>query len=284
MRTCSSGMEAGRSNCGETNSVPTMTDRQIRTCKGMLLSLVFHAFCVAVILFSGNLSAQYSETPRVFLTLEPPGGSLEESRQETAAGKKTQSLPIREKLSRQSPIRKARSSDPAPAVDRASVEPAKEAVPLLDKTPIETAAPLKAVGSGAHEESVASVAGAGIGAGSSSRMRNGADGSEGAGKGRESREGLKSRYLREHFAYIRDLILKNLTYPPMARKNGWQGKVKVSFMIREDGKVETIRIVESSGYVVLDRNVVETIREVQPFPKPPVRAELVIPVTYALKT
>jgi len=27
---------------------------------------------------------------------------------------------------------------------------------------------------------------------------------------------------------------------------------------------------------------VETIREVQPFPKPPVRAELVIPVVYVL--
>jgi len=41
-------------------------------------------------------------------------------------------------------------------------------------------------------------------------------------------------------------------------------------------------VVESSGHGILDRNVVDTIREVQPFPKPPVRAELVIPVVYVL--
>jgi protein TonB len=99
-----------------------------------------------------------------------------------------------------------------------------------------------------------------------------------------SHRSLKNRYLREHFAYIRDLILRNLTYPPMAKKMGWQGKVKVSFIIREDGTVWGMKIVESSGYVVLDRNVVETLCEVQPFPKPPVRAELVIPVAYVLKS
>ena len=40
---------------------------------------------------------------------------------------------------------------------------------------------------------------------------------------------------------------------------------------------------ESSGYELLDSNVVDTILDVQPFPKPPVKAEIVLPVTYALK-
>ncbi len=43
------------------------------------------------------------------------------------------------------------------------------------------------------------------------------------------------------------------------------------------------KIVKSSGYEVLDRNVVETVSEVQPFPRPPVRAEIVIPVVYTIK-
>jgi len=93
---------------------------------------------------------------------------------------------------------------------------------------------------------------------------------------------MRTRYLREHFAYIRDLILKNLNYPTLAKKLG-QGNLRVSFVIKEDGRVEGVKITESSGYEVLDNNVIETIREVQPFPKPPIKAEIVIPVAYALR-
>jgi len=245
----------------------------------MALSLVLHVFCIASVLLSVALSAQHPDTVQVVLTLEPPSGGAGEIRQQKSEMKKARSLPEREKPCRRSPIRQASLTEHTPAKDKAPVERAAEAAPLLDKTPVEAAAPIKAAGSGIRGEAAASaIAGAGMGDG------NGAGRHEGAGKGRESMESLKNRYLREHFAYIRDLILKNLSYPPLARKGGWQGKVKVSFIIREDGKVEGVRIVESSGYIVLDRNVVETIREVQPFPKPPVRAELVIPVTYTLKT
>ncbi|OPY90079.1 MAG: Gram-negative bacterial tonB protein [Syntrophus sp. PtaU1.Bin208] len=255
------------------------TDRQIRNCKGIALSFVLHAFCIAGVLFSVAFSAQHPDPVQVLLTLEPPGGGAGEIRQQTSEMKKVRSLPAREKPCRRSPIRQARLTELPPAKDKAPVERAAEAAPLLDKTPVEATAPARAAGSGIRGEAAASaIAGAGIGEGNSAGRH------EGAGKGRESLDALKNRYLREHFAYIRDLILKNLNYPPMARKNGWQGKVRVSFIIREDGRVEGIRIIESSGYLVLDRNVVETVREVQPFPKPPVRAELVIPVTYALKT
>ena len=88
--------------------------------------------------------------------------------------------------------------------------------------------------------------------------------------------------MASHFSYIRDQILKNLTYPPIAQKMGWKGKVTVSFVIREDGSAENIRVVESSGYEILDAHAVKTIRNSQPFPKPPVKAELVIPITYRI--
>jgi protein TonB len=77
--------------------------------------------------------------------------------------------------------------------------------------------------------------------------------------------------------------MKHLKYPQIAKKMGWKGKVVVSFLIKENGNVENSKILTSSGYEVLDRNVMETIHEVQPFPKPPVRAELIIPVVYALR-
>jgi len=113
----------------------------------------------------------------------------------------------------------------------------------------------------------------------------GKGGTGGTGKGYgvgQSEEYMRMKYLKEHFRYIRDLIMKNLTYPLLARKMGWKGQVTVSFIICEKGTVERIRIIKSSGYKILDENVESTIREVQPFPKPPVRAEIIIPVVYRL--
>ncbi len=68
-----------------------------------------------------------------------------------------------------------------------------------------------------------------------------------------------------------------------AKKLGWQRETTASFVIRENGRVENTRIVRTSGHGLLDGNVLDTIREVQPFPKPPVKAEFVIPVLYSLE-
>ncbi len=113
----------------------------------------------------------------------------------------------------------------------------------------------------------------------------GTGGTGGTGKGYgigDSEEYMKKKYLKEHFRYIRDLIMQHITYPLLARKMGWKGQVTVSFVICEKGTVERIRIIKSSGHKILDENVESTIREVQPFPKPPVRAEIIIPVVYRL--
>jgi protein TonB len=116
----------------------------------------------------------------------------------------------------------------------------------------------------------------------------GGDGKGGTGRGRGKgiggavREDYRARYVREHFQYIREMILKHLVYPPLAKKMRWQGDVIVSFIVTRNGCAEDIRIVKSSGYRILDTNVMETIKEIQPFPKPPVRAEIIIPVSYRL--
>jgi len=95
-------------------------------------------------------------------------------------------------------------------------------------------------------------------------------------------EKAKQRYLKEHFAYIRDLITRQLAYPPMARKMRWSGKTVVAFVIDEDGAVHNIRVVESSGFPILDNSATETVRNVAPFPKPPVRAEIVVPINFKM--
>lgn len=98
----------------------------------------------------------------------------------------------------------------------------------------------------------------------------------------DSTERARQRYLKEHFTYIRDIITRNISYPFMARKMGWSGKVTVSFVITEDGSVRDVKIIESSGFDVLDRNAADTVRKVSPFPRPPVKAEVIVPVVYRL--
>ncbi|MBI4689711.1 MAG: energy transducer TonB [Nitrospirae bacterium] len=101
-------------------------------------------------------------------------------------------------------------------------------------------------------------------------------GSKDSGKSRED------VYIKESFSYIRDAIQKKVTYPKMARKMGWEGNVRVSFIINPDGCVRDIRVVQSSGFELLDRHTIEAVKNASPFPRPPAEARLVIPIVYRL--
>lgn len=90
------------------------------------------------------------------------------------------------------------------------------------------------------------------------------------------------RYLKEHFAYIRDLVKQQLIYPPMAKKMRWSGRVLVAFTIAEDGSAHNIRVEESSGFPILDKRAAETVKKAAPFPKPPVRADIVLPINFKM--
>ena len=106
---------------------------------------------------------------------------------------------------------------------------------------------------------------------------------QGADNRQPSVHKVQQRYLKEHFTYISDLITQQLVYPPMARKMNWSGKVVVAFTIVENGSVEAIRITETSGYSILDKSAMDTVRKVAPFPMPPVRAEIVVPINFIMK-
>ncbi len=85
------------------------------------------------------------------------------------------------------------------------------------------------------------------------------------------------------FQFVRNLIVKNLSFPATARRMGLTGKIVVAFLLKEDGQIENITVVESSGHDILDNNVVATIRRISPFPKPPATARIVLPITFHLK-
>lgn len=247
-----------------------ITNKQINMLKAAFVSFVIHCLCLTSIAFFMTLTVRQPQTIQILLaTLDPAGGGGE--MQQMPEEKKRPNQPAKRSPDRQKPSRRIPLSELTPAkipVPKDQISP--DNFPSLN--PLSSSA-LKAA-------AVQNGSGTGSGGGAGS----GAGNYNGPGRGSGSLEGLKSQYLREHFAYIRDLILKNITYPPLAKKVGWQGRVLVSFIIMEDGRVTNIKIVKSSGHAVLDRNVLETIREVQPFPKPPVRAELFIPVNYVLKS
>ncbi|NVN92025.1 MAG: energy transducer TonB [Desulfuromonadales bacterium] len=128
--------------------------------------------------------------------------------------------------------------------------------------------------------------GTGTGAGTGSGSGSGSGSGTGNGSGSGSGNGLerqRERYLAEQFAYIRDIIQKHQIYPNRAKRDGLTGKVRVAFVIQENGTVADIRVVGSSGYEILDANAIETVKRSAPFPKPPVKAELRMPITYRLE-
>jgi protein TonB len=82
----------------------------------------------------------------------------------------------------------------------------------------------------------------------------------------------------EYLSEILNKIEKHKYYPYISRLNGEEGKVKVSFTINEDGTLKNVKILESSGYIHLDRAAVKTVKRASPFPKPPSKREETIDV------
>ncbi len=85
------------------------------------------------------------------------------------------------------------------------------------------------------------------------------------------------------FAFVRNLIVKNLSFPATARRMGLTGKIVIAFFLKEDGQVADITVVESSGHDILDNTVVATIQNISPFPMPPAAARIVLPITFHLR-
>jgi len=102
------------------------------------------------------------------------------------------------------------------------------------------------------------------------------------GTGVDSVSPARSRYIKAHFSYIKDLIHKHLVYPAQAKKMGWEGKVITSFIVSSKGYAKEVTISKSSGHEILDDSAIRAIKEASPFPIPPVEARIIIPIVYRL--
>lgn len=84
------------------------------------------------------------------------------------------------------------------------------------------------------------------------------------------------------YDHLREAIQREISYPVVARRMGWEGRVVVAFVILPDGGVRDVRVVRGSGFPVLDRSAVEAVRSASPFPHPPAETEVLAPVVYRL--
>jgi len=82
---------------------------------------------------------------------------------------------------------------------------------------------------------------------------------------------------------INERIRAGLTYPAIARRMGWEGTVRVAFVICCDGTVRNVEIVESSGSAVLDKSALKVIEGFLPFPGRAREARVVVPIVYDLR-
>ncbi|GFE61896.1 energy transducer TonB [Geobacter sp. AOG2] len=105
----------------------------------------------------------------------------------------------------------------------------------------------------------------------------------GSEDGRITAEKAQQRYVKEQYTYIHDLIVRRLVYPQAALRMGWSGRVVLSFVVAENGSVRSLQVKVSSGYPVLDARAVDTVRQCVPFPRPPVAAEIIMPVLFKLQ-
>jgi len=139
-------------------------------------------------------------------------------------------------------------------------------------------------GSGREKEvkNISMIKGGGDGYVGGSDDRN-VEGSDGRKGNLGELEKLREKFLIEKLYVITQIIHRNISYPYIARKMGWEGKVIISFILTKDGKISLLTVEKSSGYRVLDENAVDTIKKVSKyFPTPPLDVKIKIPITYKI--
>lgn len=249
--------------------------------KEVAASLLLHLFVGAAAI--GAISTTPQGTPPVIdLMLAGPSGEIPES----AIG--PEAARVRTTRIHDTGTRPDGPAAPVPALPETvpiPETPAPSFAPTIANRPMGIP-PANLSGPAADRSTPAYPASPGIAAGSPQSVVPNvrAATAEGGGKAATGNPSGKTGAERPAGDYIgiRDGIQREIVYPAMARKMGWEGKVVVTFLILPDGSVRGIRVVQGSGHAVLDRGAVEAVRNASPFPRPPAEAEIITPVVYRL--
>lgn len=76
-------------------------------------------------------------------------------------------------------------------------------------------------------------------------------------------------------------------YPRLAIKRGWQGEVQLFIRIEADGRLTSISLLQSSGYELLDKSAMKSVKSIEVLPEAIVLLhgksfDLILPVRYIL--
>ena len=77
-------------------------------------------------------------------------------------------------------------------------------------------------------------------------------------------------------------------YPSSAKRQGFEGKAYLKFVILSNGIAQEIRVLRSSGFKILDEEAITTIRRAEPFPPIPkgistLQVQMEIAIVFKLK-
>ncbi|NOZ10886.1 MAG: energy transducer TonB [Gammaproteobacteria bacterium] len=85
----------------------------------------------------------------------------------------------------------------------------------------------------------------------------------------ETHKKQRAQYHNQLIALLRLALDRYFTYPPLARKYGWQGEVRLNARLGADGQLHNIRVSRSSGYAILDDDAVYTLQQIGAVPPIP---------------
>lgn len=67
-------------------------------------------------------------------------------------------------------------------------------------------------------------------------------------------------------AALRRALVRGFYYPLVARRMGWQGVVHLRFVVRGDGRIDTVRVARGSGHAVLDHAALKSAAKLERLP------------------
>lgn len=102
--------------------------------------------------------------------------------------------------------------------------------------------------------------------------------SGGAGEGENARAGFIAP---QQWTVIQAAIERTKHYPRLARERGIEGEVRLRFRLNSAGIVESVEVVKSSGYEILDSASVQAVYRAAPMPS--VNGWIEVPIAYVLK-
>jgi protein TonB len=98
---------------------------------------------------------------------------------------------------------------------------------------------------------------------------------------------IEVKHEQAYLVALKEIIERHKEYPLMARRGRMEGTVRISCKLTRTGEVKEAKVESSSGYEILDRAALRSVRSVGKFPVVPTEIRedpfgFVAPITFQL--